>query len=100
MDMRIKRLFLDHPATVGESYTEHLVHASVFGLQLLKAGFACLIHGVFPNLCKSTGSKIVSSPLYDGERVYDCETTPANPRLEHQPINCKATSTNTARKTV
>ena len=59
MNMSIKNLFLEHPASVGESYTEHLAQASGFGSQLLQAGFACLIHGLFPNLCKNTGSKIV-----------------------------------------
>lgn len=55
----LAQMFLDHPASVGETYLEHLASAGRFGGRMLLAGIACLLHGVFPFLCVTTGSKIV-----------------------------------------
>ena len=44
------RLFTDHPASVGESYAEHLVTASGFGLRMVLAGLACMVHALLPFL--------------------------------------------------
>ena len=55
----IGRLFHDHPATVGETYLEHLETASFFGSRMIVAGCACMLHGVFPFLFVTTGSKTV-----------------------------------------
>ncbi len=57
--MPILRAFTEHPASVGESYTEHLAFASKFGGGLMWAGLACVLHGVFPFLFKKTGSDCV-----------------------------------------
>ena len=56
MAMKLLRAFTDHPATVGESYFGHLLAATGFGLRMLVAGVACLVHGLFPFLCVTTGS--------------------------------------------
>ena len=53
------RAFRDHPATVGETYTEHMGSAFSFSFRLIGAGLACFIHGVFPFLFKKTGSEAV-----------------------------------------
>mgnify|MGYP001259487909 FL=1 len=50
------RLFTDHPASVGESYGEHLAMASGFGVRMILGGIACLIHGLLPFLFVRTGS--------------------------------------------
>ena len=55
-----KRLFVDHPQSVGESYAEHLAVASRFGWKMIWGGFACLIHGLVPGLFKSTGSRAIA----------------------------------------
>lgn len=55
----IAKLFQDHPASVGETYFEHLGSATGFGVTMILAGFACLIHGVFPFLFVKTGSRAV-----------------------------------------
>jgi Family of unknown function (DUF6356) len=52
--------FTQHPASVGESYGEHLVVASSFGLRMILGGSACLIHGLLPFLFVKTGSAQVS----------------------------------------
>ena len=54
-----RRLFLDHPASVGESYAEHFGVAARFGTAMLGAGAAALIHAVLPVAFKTTGSRTV-----------------------------------------
>jgi Family of unknown function (DUF6356) len=54
------RAFTQHPASVGESYTEHLGRALCFGTRMIFAGIACLVHGVLPFLFVRTGSQAIS----------------------------------------
>jgi hypothetical protein len=56
----LRRLFLDHPQAVGESYGEHLATAGRFGLAMVIGGGACLIHAVLPAAFKTTGSSTVA----------------------------------------
>ena len=58
--MNISRWFTAHPATVGESYGEHLVTATAFGGRMMLAGIACMLHGLLPFLFVRTGSRAVS----------------------------------------
>lgn len=55
----LRRLFLDHPAAVGESYVRHFGVASSFGLSMVTGGVACFIHAVVPALFQTTGSRTV-----------------------------------------
>ena len=55
------KLFTAHPNSVGESYWQHFMTAGSFGVSLIAAGLACLVHGIFPFLCKTTGSRAVRS---------------------------------------
>jgi uncharacterized protein DUF6356 len=55
----MQHLFKDHPASVGESYFEHMSSAFGFAAHLLGASFACFVHGLFPFLFTSTGSAMV-----------------------------------------
>lgn len=55
----MKRLFLEHPASVGESYLEHAAFAARFGWTMFLGSLACFVHALIPALCKSTGSKTV-----------------------------------------
>lgn len=57
--MNALRLFTEHPASVGETYSEHLERATRFGLRMVLAGLACLVHAVFPFLFVRTGSTAV-----------------------------------------
>lgn len=57
----IRRLFLDHPASVGESYAEHFGVATRFGLRLISGGVRCTIHGALPFLFRTAGSDTVSA---------------------------------------
>jgi hypothetical protein len=55
----IVRLFSEHPNSVGETYTQHLVTAFAFGARMIAAGSACMLHGIFPFLFVRTGSTTV-----------------------------------------
>ena len=52
-------LFTRHPATVGESYGEHFLAATGFGLRMLLGAAACLVHAVLPFLFVTTGSDMI-----------------------------------------
>lgn len=56
----ITRIFTDHPASVDESYFEHMAFAARFSALLLAAGLAALVHAVLPFLFESTASRIVA----------------------------------------
>jgi hypothetical protein len=58
--MDVGNWFTAHPATVGETYTQHLVMASSFGWRMVVAGAACMLHGLFPFLFVRTGSRTVA----------------------------------------
>ena len=58
--MSFIRTFTEHPASVGESYTEHLFRAMYFGTRMMFAGIACLVHGVLPFLFVRTGSRAIA----------------------------------------
>jgi len=60
----LSRAFTEHPASVNESYAEHLAAAWSFAFRLLVAGLACLMHGLFPFLFTTTGSRAIST-LHD-----------------------------------
>ncbi len=53
--------FTEHPATVGESYFQHLRTAFSFSFGMICGGLACLVHGVFPFLFTTTGSSKIRS---------------------------------------
>lgn len=52
-------VFTRHPAAVGETYGEHMAFACGIGSRLILAGFACLLHGIFPFLFERTGSRTI-----------------------------------------
>ena len=58
--MNVTRPFTEHPASVGESYGEHMGQALCFGGRMVFAGLACLIHGVLPFLFVRTGSRTIA----------------------------------------
>jgi hypothetical protein len=57
--MMIRRWFLEHPRSVGETYGQHCAAALSFSLPLLGAGLACAVHAFLPFLFKTTASRAV-----------------------------------------
>lgn len=58
---RLTAAFTEHPASVGETYGEHFVHASSFGIRMIAGGIACMLHGFLPFLFVKTGSKQIET---------------------------------------
>lgn len=56
----LKRLFLSHPRSCGETYGDHALAASRIALALFGAGAAALIHAVAPGLFTTTASRMVA----------------------------------------
>ena len=59
MKRTLDAAFFDHPASVGESYPEHFMFASRFGLKLIGAGLAAIVHGFLPCAFEKTASSVV-----------------------------------------
>jgi hypothetical protein len=57
--MALLQQFTRHPAAVGETYGQHLAFATGTGTRMVLAGFACILHGIFPFLFERTGSRTI-----------------------------------------
>jgi hypothetical protein len=51
--------FTEHPASVGETYLEHLCTALGFAGTMLRGSVACAVHAVLPFLFVRTGSETI-----------------------------------------
>ena len=56
----LRALFTEHPASVNETYTEHMAMASSFGARLFLGSLACFVHALLPFLFEKTGSSIIT----------------------------------------
>jgi hypothetical protein len=54
-----RSLFIEHPASVDETYFEHFVSALRFGTKMVIAGVACMVHGFLPAIFVSRGSDTI-----------------------------------------
>jgi uncharacterized protein DUF6356 len=64
MRATLRRLFTEHPGSIGETYAEHASHAAGYGAFMLLGALACFVHAAVPGVCTSTGSRITAR-LYD-----------------------------------
>jgi hypothetical protein len=78
--MGLKRLFTDHPASVGESYVEHAEKAACFGLSMLVGALACFLHAVFPWACTTVASRTIAR-LHSTMLVNRSEPRLTNPNV-------------------
>lgn len=62
--MAFRRLFLDHPASVDETYGEHFVAAMRYAGRMAVCSGAAIVHAVVPGLCCTTAS----------ERIHELDT--------------------------
>ena len=58
------KLFTDHPASVNETYFEHLYMAMTFAGTMFIATIVCFIHSILPFLFVKTGSALITK-LHD-----------------------------------
>jgi hypothetical protein len=56
-----RSLFIEHPASVDETYLQHFTSALSFGTKMIVAGVACMVHGVLPAVFVSRGSDTIRS---------------------------------------
>ena len=56
----LKAMFCDHPASVDETYTEHLAAAGGFALRLFVAGLVCSVHAILPSKKGCANARSVS----------------------------------------
>lgn len=59
--MDLKRLFTEHPASVGETYAEHMRVALSFAGPLAKGAAGAFVHAFLPFLCTKTASLTVKA---------------------------------------
>ena len=55
----VATIFLDHPASVNETYFGHMRFAFGFAFWLGVASLAALVHALIPALCETTASRIL-----------------------------------------
>lgn len=53
--------FRDHPASVGETYPEHMAFALRFGARLFCAGGAAFVHALIPAFFETKASDTVKA---------------------------------------
>jgi Family of unknown function (DUF6356) len=58
--MTLRDAFTEHPASVGETYGQHMGMACGFGTRLLLAALACYVHALLPFLFVKTGSRAIA----------------------------------------
>jgi hypothetical protein len=56
----LQRYFLAHPASVDETFLQHMAFALRFSGSLFLAAGAALVHAFVPSLCERTASRIVT----------------------------------------
>jgi len=54
-----RSIFIEHPASVDETYLQHFISALSFGTKMVVAGVACMVHGLLPALFVTRGSDTV-----------------------------------------
>jgi len=74
-----RRLFVDHPASVQETYGQHFRVAMGFGVTMLIGALGAILHAFVPAFCKTKGSdtvralhlKLARDPARDGRPEYE-----------------------------
>ena len=55
----VKTAFTAHPASVDETYFEHMLFAGRFSFRLFGAAFAALVHAILPFMFEKTASQLI-----------------------------------------
>ena len=60
----VHRLFVEHPRSLGMSWSKHGAGAILIGTTLVGAGLACLVHAVVPGWFTQTAGKTITRMHY------------------------------------
>jgi hypothetical protein len=60
----VERMFLEHPRSLGMTWTGHGIGAVKIGVELVGAGLACVVHAAVPGWFTQTAGKTVTR-MYD-----------------------------------
>ncbi len=60
----LRTLLTEHPASVDETYAEHMGMACSFAARMFTGSIACLVHAFLPFLFVRTGSSMIDE-LHD-----------------------------------
>ena len=72
----IDRLFLEHPRSIGMTWSGHCTGAVKIGAELIGAGCAAMVHAAVPALFTETAGKTVAR-IYD--HIQSRKANAANP---------------------
>lgn len=67
-----RKAFIDHPASVDESYFEHFAVATHYARELAGASVKAMVHAVVPGLCCTSASekiKQLNAEVTTGDRA-------------------------------
>ncbi|MEM7273181.1 MAG: DUF6356 family protein [Actinomycetota bacterium] len=67
-----RKAFLDHPASVDETYLEHFAVATHYARELAGASAKAMVHAIIPGLCCTSASdkiKELNSEVTTGHRA-------------------------------
>lgn len=76
--MSLNKLFTEHPSSVGETYFQHLCHATGFAVRMVMGGLACFVHALLPFMFVKTGSRAIEE-LNDRMVLNRGKTAATNP---------------------
>lgn len=77
--------FTRHPASVGETYLQHLASAWGFAFTMLMGAAACLLHGLLPFAFQSSGSRRIvalHSRMVTNRRRFAASAVDAAPAVD------------------
>ena len=78
------KLFTEHPASVNETYFQHLASSTSFGLRMIGGGLVCLAHallpGVFCTKASSTIGDLHDRMIVNRRRLDEKQTSPREAR--------------------
>ena len=90
--MSLRRLFIAHPASLGETYPEHMRASLSYAVPLLGAALAAFVHALLPFLFTATASLTVKA-LY-ARMTRRCATCPSG-RLHRPDLFARETAPRT-----
>jgi len=69
--MGFKKIFIDHPASAGETYFQHAGRAITTGFRLLGAGLISFVHAIIPGFFTTKAGDIAIEVAEDISELRD-----------------------------